>query len=272
MATTPKENKQFLDRLINARSLSFGDAIAVFANRQGKINRDAVEATLNHLWIENLFVLHDASGNEASWMDDDPYDNQSDYTLKFVGVAGKENNFSKQYASRLREDDVAEIEPKHCWARMELSERLRIFGDRADAPLLAERIRAFTNFFAFHLMAKNHERIDGLFSTRSAKGQTLSTLLDSIAKVEKQYGPFEHFDHVEVISVYSGDISGVSASAQMKLPKGVKRSEQRGESKFQIVSVCTPNGVFVDEYTVGLSIIEEDGLFRIVDASTYAGY
>ncbi|MFB1490337.1 MULTISPECIES: hypothetical protein [unclassified Thiocapsa] len=117
-----------------------------------------------------------------------------------------------------------------------------------------------------------HDRIHGVFSSRATKGQTLDTLLTRIANLEKQLGPFDYFDHVEVIAVYNGDVADVDASAHMRLPKGVHRDEQRGDARFQIISVRTPNGMFVNEYTVSLAIIEEEGFFRIVDASAFSGY
>lgn len=138
--------------------------------------------------------------------------------------------------------------------------------------MLAERICAFAHQFTFHLVTGQHDRIRGLFSTRAAKGQTLDTLLTRIASLEKEFGPFDYFDHVEVIAVYNGDVDGVDASAHMKLPKGVHRNEQRGGARFQIISVRTPNGMAVNDYTVSLAVIEEDGFFRIVDAGAFSGY
>lgn len=279
MPTTPKEDKRFLELLISRKTLTFDEALAVFANKNGKINREAVIAVLNGLWIEDTFTLLNQAGEEVSWMDGEPFDSPSEYTLRFNGIAGKENKFAGRFCDRIDPSGITEIAPGYVWATMKRQEPLRIVGEcktgyvgEETAALLAERIRTFTHQFAFHLVTGHYDRIAGLFSPRAAKGQTLETLLTRIRNLEKEFGPFDYFDHVEVVAVYNGDVADIESSAHMKLPKGIHRNEQRGQSRFQIISVCTPNGMFVHEYTVSLDIIEEDGFFRICDASAYSGY
>jgi hypothetical protein len=271
MPTTPKESKQFLTLLMEKRTLTFQEAIAVFADKRGKVNRDNVTQVLSMLGIENTFSVLDQNGDEV-WIDDAMFDASEAYTLRFNGIDGFETNYARRFSDVIDGDKVCEIAPGCVWATMQRREPLRIVGDRQGAAELAERIRAFTHQFAFHLVAGRHEPIAGLFSTRAAKGQTLDTLLTRIANLEREFGPFDYFDHIEVVSVFNGDVAHLDASAHMKLPKGVHRNEQRGSSGFQIISVRTPNGMFVHEYTVSLSIIEEDGFFRICDARAYSGY
>lgn len=272
MPYTPKENKRFLERLIAERSLPFEVVIAIFADARGRISRPNLEAVLTTLWVEETFRLVDREGREASWKQDTVYDSPADYTVEYVSIEGKENLLAERFEERIDEQDVDEIEPGYCWAGVKRREPLRIYGDRAGAMLLAERLRAFAHYFAFHLVAGKHERIEGLFSARAPHGRGFDALVKRIRNVEREYGPFEYFDHVEVVSVYVGDVGGIGGSAQMKLPEGVDRSEQRGEAKFQIISVWTPNGMFVHEYTVQLAIIEEEGFFRVLDASVFSGY
>ncbi|WP_347259173.1 hypothetical protein [Methylocaldum sp.] len=278
MPFTPKEDKRFLELLISQRDVSLEDALKIFADRKGQIKRDAAETTLRFLQSPDLFSLVDAEGRSVYWSKP-VFDFPGNYRIRFNGIAGKENNLAGRFCDRIDPSGIEEIAPGYVWATMKRQEPLRIVGEctpgfigEESAPLLAERIRAFTHQFAFHLVAGHHDRIAGLFSPRAAKGQTLETLLTRIGNLEKEFGPFDYFDHVEVVTVYNGDVSGVDASAHMKLPKGIHRNEQRGLSRFQIISVCTPNGMFVHEYTVSLYIIEEDGFFRICDASAYYGY
>jgi len=271
MPYTPKENKRFLELLIAERELSLPSVFAIFADRKGQINRRAAEAALLHLQTGELFTLLDTEGRET-WWEDPVFERPDEFRLRFNGIDGIENLMAERFNDLIDAERITEIAPGYVWATMRRPEPLRIVGEQEGAAELAERIRAFTHQFAFDLVTGQHDRIRGLFSTRAAKGQTLETLLTRIANLEKEFGPFDYFDHVEVIAVYNGDVAGIDASAHMKLPKGVHRNEQRGDARFQIISVRTPNGMFINEYTVSLAIIEEDGLFRIVDASAYSGY
>lgn len=278
MPFTPKEDKRFLELLISQRDVSLEDALKIFADRKGQIKRDAAETTLRFLQSPDLFSLVDAEGRSVYWSKP-VFDFPGNYRIRFNGIAGKENNLAGRFCDRIDPSGIEEIAPGYVWATMKRQEPLRIIGEcktgyvgEETAALLAERIRAFTHQFAFHLVTGHYDRIAGLFSSRAAKGQTLETLLTRIRNLEKEFGPFDYFDHVEVVAVYNGDVAGIHPSAHMKLPKGIHRNEQRGLSRFQIISVCTPNGMFVHEYTVSLYIIEEDGFFRICDASAYSGY
>lgn len=271
MPYTPKENKAFLDRLVAEREIPLSVVFAIFSGPKGRIRRDALEPTLLQLQLGELFALLDADDKEV-WWEDPVFERPGDYRVRFNGIAGRESLIAREYCDRVDSERVTVIAPDYIWAEMRRPEPLRIVGEQNGASVLAERIRAFTHQFAFHLVTGQRDRIHGMFSTRAAKGQTLDTLLTRIANLEKEFGPFDYFDHVEVIAVYNGDIAAVDASAHMKLPKGVHRNEQRGDARFQIISVRTPNGMFINEYTVSLAIIEEDGLFRIVDASAYSGY
>lgn len=271
MPYTPKENQRFLDRLIAERELPLTEVIAIFADRKGRVRRDALEPTLLHLQTGELFALLDPQG-QAVWWEDAVFEHPEDYRVRFNGVVGRENLMAGRFCDQPDPQANTTIAPGYVWASVRRTEPLRIVGEPDGATLLAERIRAFTHQFAFHLVSGQHERIAALYSARAAKGQTLATLVTRIGNLEREFGRFDYFDHVEVIAVYNGDVSGVDASAHMRLPRGVQRNEQRGDARFQIISVRTPNGMFINEYTVQLAIIEEDGLFRIVDASAYAGY
>lgn len=271
MPYTPKENKQFLERLVAEREIPLSAVFTIFAGPKARIRRDALEPTLLQLQLGELFKLLGTDGKEV-WWDDAVFERPGDYRIRFNCIAGRESLIAREYCDRVDSERVTGIAPGYIWAEMRRPEPLRIVGEQEGAAVLAERIRAFTHQFAFHLVTGQHDRIRGLFSSRAAKGQTLDTLLTRIANLEKEFGPFDYFDHVEVIAVYNGDVASIDASAHMKLPKGVHRNEQRGDARFQIISVRTPNGMFVNEYTVSLAIIEEEGFFRIVDASAFSGY
>ncbi len=275
MATGPKETKKLMDVLIERKSLPFDEVLAIFAGKNGKLNQGAVMERLNFLWTENLFVLLDQHGAEVSWNEDAPFQSSAAYTLRFVGIEGRENHSARNFADKIDEEDIQEIVPGYVWAGLKRRNALRIVGDPSTATLLAERLRAFTHQFAFHLMALQPERIAGMFATKAKNGQTLQTLLTRINNLEAEYGPFDYFDHVQVVQVLNGDTSMVKDSdgnVRMDIPKSIPRESIRGWTEFQIVSVRTPHGMYVHEMTVSLKVVEEDGFFRIADATVASGY
>lgn len=140
--------------------------------------------------------------------------------------------------------------------------------------ILAERVRAFTHYFAFNLVTRNAAKLEVLFSSKVRDTQSVEAIYAKIAKLENQHGvPYEHFDHVEVIAVYNGKHGDTKVSEQMTLPRGVDRAARRGESSFQLISVHTPNGVAVHDYTVYLAIIEEEGgVFKVSGTDMFSGY
>lgn len=207
-----------------------------------------------------------------AWKDDPPWHHPELHTLKLVGFTGKDANLASLRCDRIDASDISEVVPGYVWAGLIRRDNLRIVGDVAGATRLAERLRAFTHLFALELVAGRHESLAGRFSARAAKGQNLSTMLQRIANIETEYGTFEAFDHVSVVKVFCGDVSGVvEPLAHMDLPKGVGRDEQRGQTEFTIASVMTPDGGMVYDYSIQLDVIEEDGRFRVIDARVVSG-
>ncbi|MEC5400056.1 hypothetical protein [Uliginosibacterium sp. H1] len=275
MATGPKEIRPLLDALIERRTLPFDEVLAIFAGKGGKVSQGAVMERLNFLWNEYLFALIGPDGAEASWNEDAPFKAPAGYTLRFLGIAAKEGVIAGTVADRIDEQDIQEVVPGYVWVGLKRRNDLRIVGEQAGATLLAERLRAFTHQFAFDLVTGQHVRIAGLFSARAVKGQTLDTLLTRIANLEKEYGRFDYFDRVQVIQVINGDSSAVKDSdgnVRMDIPKSVPREAIRGWTEYELISVRTPHGLPVHEMTGTLKIIEEDGFFRIVDATVHSGY
>lgn len=275
MATGPKEIKHLLDRLIERKHLRFDDVLAIFADKSGKVRQGAVQERLNWLSNDRMFVLLDQSGAEASWNEDAPFQSPAAYTLRFVGIAGREEVSARNFADIIDAQEIQETVPGYAWVGLKRRRELRIVGEQATATHLAERLRAFTHQFAFHLVTGQHERIATLFSPQAANGQTLETLLTRIRSLEAEYGAFDYFDHVQVIQVLNGDTSMVKdsdADVRMDIPKRIPRAAIRGWSEFEIISVRTPHGMPVHDMMVTLKIVEEEGFFRIADATVASGY
>ena len=270
MATTPKEIKQLLDRLIERQNLPFDEVLSIFADRGGKFRPGAVRERLHFLWNRDLFVLLDEAGELASWDDDGPFKSPAAYTLRFLGIAGREEVYSESFADIVDQDDVQQIVPGYVWVGLKRRCELRIVGEQATATLLAERLRAFTHQFSFHLVTGQHGPLAPLFSSKAVKGQNLETLLTRIRNLETEYGPLDYFDHVQVMQVLNGDTSMMKegdGNFRMDVPKSISLDAIRGWTQFKLISVRTPHGVAVHDVTVMLKIVEEEGFFRIVDAT-----
>lgn len=271
MPTSPKETKRLLELLIARKTLPFQEALDILANKNGKLNLPAVMERINWLWVEDCFTLVNKQGEEVSWNEDAPYQSPADYTLHFKSIAGKDHMNARMFCGHPDKNDVSEVSPGYVWATVQYRDQLRIMGEQEGAVELAERIRAFTHQFAFLLVTGQHEKLAGLFSSRAEKG--LDALLTRIANIEKEYGAFDYFDHVEVFQVFNGDFAKAKSISHMELPKTIKRNEQRGQATFQIISARTPNGMYVHDYTVRLDVIEEEyGFLKVAVAEVYSGY
>jgi hypothetical protein len=272
MPVTPKEQKDFLELIAAGKRLAFAEATAVFADKGGKLNPKTITPTLRFLWNEFLFEVQRADTSEEVRIDEALFEAPGDYVIQFVGFEGKENAIAENYADEIDHSDIDELEEHYCWAGVRARDILRIIGDQDEATLLAERIRAFTHYLAFNLVVRNDHKVDVLFSDKVAEKQSAAGIRSQIAALEKEYGKFDHFDHVKVITVYNGEHRDTKTSEDLPLPRGVDRAARRGRSTFNLISVHTPNGVAIHEYIVDLSIIEEHGLFRVSGSRMYSGY
>lgn len=274
MPTTPREQQQFLDLLAQEKTLDFADVLQVFVNKNGKYTQSAVNEVLNFLWNEDLYsVVHRASGKET-WLDDEMYRTPEDYQIRFNGFSGKDCLYSESYAGEVDKTDVEKLARHYHWVGAKQREVIRVIGDLKGSMIMAERVRAFTHYFAFNLITRNLEKLEAMFSSKVRDSQNAEAIYAKINNLENQHGvAYEYFDHVEVIAVYNGKHGDAKVSEQMPLPPGVDRSARRGESAFKLVSVHTPNGVAVHDYIIYLAIIEEeDGLFKVSKTDMFSGY
>jgi hypothetical protein len=244
----------------------------VFANKDSNLNPKTIVPTLRFLWNEFLFEVQNVATGEEVRIDEKLFEAPEDYAIQFLSFDGKENELSGEHAGTIDDSDIDELAAHYCWAGVKARNVLRIIGERDDAMLLAERIRAFTHHFALNLVAGNDRVVDRAFSAKVSDKQSAAWMRTEIARLEVEYGKFEHFDHVKVIAVYNGEHRDTKVSEEMPLARGIDRSARRGQSSFNLISVHTPNAIAVHEYTVELYIIEEDDVFRISGLQIYSGY
>ena len=74
----------------------------------------------------------------------------------FINKNGKYNNLSDNFAGEIDKTDITQLARHYCWAGVKQAEIVRIIGERKGSMILAERVRAFTHYFAFNLVTRNH--------------------------------------------------------------------------------------------------------------------
>ena len=262
---TPKQEKAFLVLLDERKRLSLEEVIQFFTKSSPKTNFEEVSEALNFLWIENLFSVREEGNEEEIWFSSEMETNPERYFIEFNNYLDKDAILSESHQGTMFEDKVEVIDAYYRWVSVEGPGVVKVIGELEGASSLMERIRAFTNYFAFNLTTKNIPKIISLLSAHIKQNHTEDELWHSIKTVEGSYGNIEYYDHIEVVSVYNGDHSDDKVSGEMKLPKGVSRKSRLGEAAFQLVTAHTPNGVSIFTYTVYLAIVLENSELKVCD-------
>jgi hypothetical protein len=219
----------------------------------------------------DLFEIVDRESGEVVPIKEYVFESPESYDIRLIGFEGKENNLAELHVGKIlglgfqsrKIDDSFDIRAPRA---------LRICGDRDGALLLAERIRSFTHRFAIDLITDNRTQVEAAFSKNINSKYSAGAMLEKIARLERDFGRFAHFDYVEVITVYNGEHADIDKEESIPVPRGMGRSVRRGQSRLSLVSVWTPNGVAIYEYLLDLFIIEEDGVFRLSGFHLRSGY
>jgi hypothetical protein len=111
-----------------------------------------------------------------------------------------------------------------------------------------------------------------MFSETLKDKKPVEALKKDIENLWKYYGQFELFDHVEVDEIYNGPAGWRSALDREWWPKDTDKKARRARTRFELGSMLTPGGHMIDGgYYMSLLIIEEQGLFKILDYELYTG-
>lgn len=260
----PRQHKAFLEKLYVEQSMPLAEAVRLFSSGKAP-SFDEFSQAINFLWVEDLFSIRKKDSSDEVWLDKAMLKQPDDYVIALKSIAGKDRNIAEGYKSRILDNEVNVFSDKLCWASLKPKGHLKIVGDRDGATNLAERIRAFTQYFACTLLARDFSRVSGFVSAAVAEQYPAEMLEQAMAHHESDYGRFEFFDHVRVECVYSGDQANVQINDQMKLPKGIATSQRRGEASFKLVSACSPNGIAIHSVSVVLAIVEENERLKVCD-------
>ncbi len=272
MPYTAIRHRQLLAMLVNNTSVPLTEVIDCFADSKGRADLAAVDEALQFLDVGDSYYLFKKGSTEPLYLSDELLENPEDYSVVLTGLEGLEINMSEDFENLLDDSELSEDGPNEFYAEIKDREGLRIIGEPDGATNLAERIRAFTHYFGFHLAARKFDVVESLLSDHIRETHSAAELEAKMVSLEKQYGPFDYFDHVELITLYNGENADHKTDNEMKLPQGASRQARRGEARFRLVAMHTPNGIMLHDYTVYLAIIEEAGRFKVCDIRWYSGY
>jgi hypothetical protein len=262
---SPAKQKQFLEYFLAEKSMPFSRVIELLGEGKGKKMQAVVSEALNFLWTENLFLVKAYNSDEEIWISDELFAAPDNYYLEFNTIEGRDNSGASVYQASICSDDIHPRSEHHRWVGLKQREWLTIIGDSENATLLAEKVRAFTQHFAFCLTSRNYEKAAQFVSQRVQQDVSADALA---AKME--YGRVDFFDHVNVISVYNGQQGHITVNDQLRLPPGVRREQRRGEASVKLISVYTPTGIAIHTNTLTLGVIEEEGFFKISSLEWHA--
>ncbi len=272
MAANPKEQKEVLDWLVRHGSCDLTKVLETFFSQSKKPNLQAAVIALRTLQGEGVFEVVDSNDTDAGGLSikEDMFNEPERYQLRLRGFLANDANISSMNKMEVGED-VEEIEPYYNMVTLKDYDVVNFVGDIQDCIVTCERLRAFTQYFASLLIRRELETAAQLFSSTVSDKFSVQWFEEKFTNLEAIYGRFDFFDHLRVFSVYAGEGSDKNFFDEIKLPKGVKRSARVGESSFKLVSVYSPNGVAIYDYTVSIAVIEEDGSLKICDCNWFSG-
>lgn len=260
---SPLKQKYFLACLLAEKKLPFSRVIELLGDGKGKKMQAVVSEALNFLWNENLFSIKTHKSDEEMWIGDELFSDPDSYYLEYNSFEGRDNVGAREYTGSICEDDIHRRSEQHRWAGIKQREWLTIIGDMESSTLLAEKIRAFTQYFAFCLTSRAYEKAEQFMSAVIRQDFLADMLEKKLERIDAEYGTVDFFDHVNVISVYNGQQAHININDQLKLPSGVSQEQRRGKASFKLISVYTPTGVAIHTNTLTLGVIDENGFFKI---------
>ena len=270
MPHSKKREKELLAALVE-HDLSLEKAMAYFSKSASNLDKQASELGLRRLLNYDLITIINKNSAEEAGLEDKVLNNPQNYTVKLNSFTECENTMSELYEDSLSQD-IEEIAKNHYFMDVLRRDGLRIYGDLEGAMTLAERARTFTHQFAFHLITKSYEKAREMFSTVLISKKTVEALKEDIENLYKYYGEFELFDHVQVSEVFNGPKGWGSALDREWWPKDTDKAARRAMTTFELGSMLTPGGLMIDGgYYMALLIIEENGLFKVLDYKFYTG-
>lgn len=265
MPYSPQSHQQLLDLLYRQRQLPLTDVIALFASNDGKPDLRETEYVINALRRGNSLSVREGEGAEFTGFNPRHLKAPEGVTLVLANPADLEADTGASFQREPMPADWDGDEPNERFVYWQDKIAMRLIGDVDEAPALAQRMLAFVQYFACHLVARRFDRVAELFSRALTSKFTAESLNQQLRQLEADWGALEHFTNVELQTLYCGTDAGTKLFTEMKLPKGIKREQRRGEASFQLAGLHTPSGVPLTTCNVYLAVVEEDGMLKVCD-------
>ncbi|MGR8932059.1 MAG: hypothetical protein ACU836_15615 [Gammaproteobacteria bacterium] len=244
--------------------------MAYFSKSISNPDLKATAIGLRNLENWQILKLRNISNQEFEWFDEEMLRQPENYELVFNGYGQSEIEMS-EVNKDVFASDIHEITKHRFQVAVESKSLLAVDGGEHEADTLLERARAFTHQFAYFIITRDYESAVDTFSDYLRSETDESELKSQIEKVEKTYGDFELFDHVEVINLYNGPDGWKSALDTDWWPQATDKKARRAVAGFQLGSLVTPGGVILEGYSMSLSIIEENDSFKVHNYQLYSG-
>jgi hypothetical protein len=272
MSINGATQKLFMERVYREGNVNLNEALDVFYKSRNQRNTENILSTLRVYGNNSEIIFVDKQNGNECLLSKEVIENAGDYEVVFNKLG-----LSEQQLCEMRSLSIDDIKIDHiddsCFMAFIGQSHFSIYGEIENCMIQYERLRAFTNMVAQHLVGRRFDKVSSKFSEHVSSKFTPEFIENKFVEKEKTYGKFDFFDRVEIQSIYSGKDRDKKYFDDEKLPKGIKRSQRVGTAFFQLLSDYTPNGVSHWDYTVSVSVIEEEkDLFKLYDLKYLSTY
>lgn len=260
--------REFYDQLLVRRSMPLPEVLTYFHKKNGKPDLEWVSQFIYSIHQGGALILEDGAGKQYEFSSEHLSEAEK-YTLVLKDVGMLDSFTSGGYLALADLSFSVEESPPEIHCALQFHPLFRVVGEREGALNLAEKVRAFTQFFAFQLATGNVTKAAAFFSSSISDKNSVPLLRARLEGLESLYGNISHFDQVSLHTIYHGKGRNKKLFREMALPKGMDRDSRRGESEFWLVGMHTPSGAMMSGVRVSLGIVEEGGLLKIADINWY---
>ena len=158
----PVFRKTFLEKLYSAGTMTLAEALVLLSPEHAP-KFDEINEALQYLWVEDLFSIHTKGSGEELWLEKPMLKQADAYQISLRSVASKDRNIASGLKGKILDNDIDQFSDLYCWAVIKPKAYLKIRGKRDGAPLLAERIRIFTQYVGCLLLQRKFDALSSLF-------------------------------------------------------------------------------------------------------------
>lgn len=254
----------FFEALITRKKIPLIEVLKFFTKKNGNSDLEWASQFIYSIHQGGALILEDAAGQQRPFSSE-LLSEADKYILVLKDIGVLDSYTSSGYLALADLNFPVEDTPPEHHCALQFHALFRVVGEKEGAEREAEKIRAFTHFFAYQLATKDLDKAAHFFSSLIGDKNTAPLLLAKLESVESIYGEISYFDQVSLDTVYYGKGRNKKLFREMSLPKGVDRDMRRGESEFYLVGMHTPSGSMLNAVRVALGVIEEEGVLKIAN-------